>query len=85
VIVGVMLGRFAGVVRGVKSVPVRNMAVMAGLFVIALLMIFRCFAVMIGRVPVVFGSLPVVFSALVVFHHTTSFRKICGCSCVQVS
>jgi len=63
-----MLSSFFGVVRGVNEVPVRNVRVVSGLHMVPAFMMFRGFAVMLGRVFMVFGCLVVMCSALVIVH-----------------
>lgn len=53
--------RFPGVMRGVLQVTMRAMGVMACGFVVAILVVPGCFAVMAGRMLVMFGCLVVVF------------------------
>jgi len=62
--VGVSLGSFGGVVRGVKRVCVRNMGVVGCNLVVSGFVVSRSFAMMAGGVFVVFGGLFVVFNGL---------------------
>jgi len=62
--VGVSLGSFGGVVRGVKRVSVRNVGVVGCNLVVSGFVVSRSFAMMAGGVLVVFGSLFVVFNGV---------------------
>ena len=62
--VGVSLGSFGGVVRGVKRVCVRNMGVVGCNLVVSGFVVSRSFAVMAGGVLVVFGGLFVVLNGV---------------------
>jgi hypothetical protein len=62
--VGVSLGSFGGVVRGVKRVSVRNVGVVGCNLVVSGFVVSRSFAVMAGGVLVVFGGLFVVLNGV---------------------
>ena len=62
--VGVSLGSFGGVVRGVKRVSVRNVGVVGCNLVVSGFVVSRSFAMMAGGVLVVFGGLFVVFNGV---------------------
>ena len=66
--VGVVLGGFAGVVRRMKSVAVRDMRVMRGLLVIPFRMVLGSLAVVRRGVLVMFSSFSVVFGSFVMLH-----------------
>jgi hypothetical protein len=57
VLIGVMLSGFFGMMGSVQRVPVRDMGMVAGLFVIAGFVVVGCFAVMFRRLFMVFRSL----------------------------
>ena len=62
--VGVSLGSFGGVVRGVKHVSVGDMRVVSRSLVVSGFVVSRSFAMMAGGVLVVFGGLFVVFNGV---------------------
>ena len=62
--VGVSLGSFGGVVRGMKRVSVRNMGVVGCNLMVSGFVVSRSFAVMAGGVLVVFGGLFVVLNGV---------------------
>jgi hypothetical protein len=66
--VGVMFGGFAGVVRGMKSVAVRDMRVVRSLLVIPFRMMFGSLAVVSRGMLMVFSSFLVVFGSFVMLH-----------------
>jgi len=66
--IGVVLGGFTGVVRGVKSMAVRDVRMVGGLFVIPFGMVFGSFAVVSRGVLVMFSSFFVVFGSFVLLH-----------------
>jgi hypothetical protein len=72
VLVGVILTCFPGVMCGVGSMTVRDMSMVAGLFVVASFMMIGGDIMMRGRMLVVFGGFAVVLDSL--FRHRTSFR-----------
>jgi hypothetical protein len=49
VMLGVLLGRLVGVMRGMQAMGMRNVGVMTGLFMLAVIIVLGCFAVMVGR------------------------------------
>lgn len=57
VLIGVMLSGFFGMMGSVHRMSVRDMGMVAALFVIARFVVFGCFAVMFRRVFMVFRSL----------------------------
>jgi hypothetical protein len=57
VLIGVMLSGFFGMMNGVQCMPVGDMGMVAGFFVIARLMVLGGFAVMFRRLFMVFRSL----------------------------
>ena len=71
VFVAVMLGGLFGVMLGLQVMAVRHMGVMAGLFVIVCVMVFRCGTMMLGGVLMVLGGLMVMVSAR--FGHDNPF------------
>jgi hypothetical protein len=66
--VGVVFGGFAGVVRRMKSVAVRDMRVVRSLLVIPFGMVFGSLAVVSRGVLVMFSSFCMVFGSFVVLH-----------------
>ena len=67
-LVSVVLSSFFGVVRGVQEMPVRDVGVVATFHVVPCFMMFRGFAVMLGRVLVVLGCFMVMRSAFMCSH-----------------
>jgi hypothetical protein len=65
VVLGVELSRFFQVVGRVEVVAMGYMSMVARLFVIASLMVFRSFSMMVRRFLVVLGSLAMVLCAFV--------------------
>ena len=65
---GVMLARLAGVMRGVGGMAVRRMGVVRGLLVAVRLVVLRGFAMVLGRVLVMFGRSVVMLDDLVFGH-----------------
>jgi hypothetical protein len=63
VFVGVKLGRFNRVMRGVVTVPARNVGVMTGLLVISAFVLRGSFTMVSCRVLVMFSRLSVVLCA----------------------
>lgn len=63
-----MLSSLFGVVRCVDQVPVRDVGVVAAFHMVPGFMMFRGFAVMLGRVLVVLGCFLVMRSAFVSIH-----------------
>ncbi len=63
-----VLSSFFGVVRCVGEVPVRDVRVVAPLHMVPCLMMFRGFAVMLGRMLVVLGCFVMMRSAFVMVH-----------------
>jgi hypothetical protein len=74
VLVGMVFGRFLGVVRCVNSVPHRDVGVVGRFRVIAGFVMFGSFAMMRCRVFVVFCRLLVVVCACM---HTLTFAFLC--------
>jgi hypothetical protein len=64
VLVGVVLACFRGVMQGVRGMTVRDMSVVAALFVVASLMMIGGGVMMRGGMLVVFGSFAVVIDSL---------------------
>jgi len=71
--VGVVLGGFAGMVRGVKSVTMRDVGVVRGFLMVAVLVVLGSLAVVSRCVLVMFGGLSVVFGSFVVLHRNILF------------
>jgi hypothetical protein len=65
---GVMTAGLDMMMLGVAGMPMRRVGMMRRLFVIAGLVVFGGFAVMLRRVFVMFGGLVMVFDACVVAH-----------------
>ena len=63
---GVMLGGFAGVMRRMQSMAVRDMRMVRGRFVISLLVVMSSFAVVLGCMFVVLGGFQMMFGSFVV-------------------
>jgi galactitol-specific phosphotransferase system IIC component len=61
VVLGVVLGRRVGVMGGVDAVAVRDMGMMAGLFLVAGFMVPRGFSVVMGGVFVMLRRARMVF------------------------
>jgi len=61
---GMLLGGLMGVVRGMQAVGMRDMSVMAGLFVLAALIVLGGLAVMVRRTLMVLGRRFVVLAAM---------------------
>jgi hypothetical protein len=74
VFIGMVLGGFFGVVRGMQPVPCGDMGMVRGLLVIAGFMMSSSFAMMRRCVFVVFRRLIVVLGAFM-------FRHSVSCSC----
>jgi hypothetical protein len=77
VFVGVMLGGLFGVMLGLQVMAVSHMGVMAGLFVIVCVVLFRCGAMMLGGVFMVLSGLIVMVSArldMIILSRTTGWR-----------
>ena len=72
--VGVVFGRFLGVVCRVEPVAVRDVGVMGGLFVVSVGLVFGSFAVVSRSMLVMFSRLFVVFSSIVLVHRNILFR-----------
>jgi hypothetical protein len=68
-LVGMVLGRFTGMVGRMEPVPVSDMGVVRGFLVIAGFMVFGSFAMMSCRVFVVFCRLLVVLCACMHTHY----------------
>jgi hypothetical protein len=66
--VGVVFGGFAGVVRRMKCVAVRDMRVVRGFLVIPFGMVFGSLAVVSRGMLVMFSSFLVVFGGFVMLH-----------------
>jgi hypothetical protein len=71
VVLGVMLARLAGVVRGVGGMTVRRMGVVRGLLVGVRLVVLGGFAMVLGSVLVVLRRGVVMFDDLVLGHHAS--------------
>jgi hypothetical protein len=71
----VMLGGFAGVVRGMQPVAMGDMRVVRGLLMILVRMVFGGLAVVGRRVLVMFGGFLVLFSSFVMVHRISSFLE----------
>jgi hypothetical protein len=68
VLYGVMLPSLFGVVRRVSEVPVRDVRMVPGLYVVAGFVMLRGFAVVPGCMLMVIGRLMMVRSACVICH-----------------
>lgn len=68
VMLGVMLARFAGVMRGVSGMAVRRMGVVRGGLVRIGFVMLRCLAMVLGGVLVMLGCSVVVLDDLVFGH-----------------
>jgi hypothetical protein len=77
---GVMLGRLVGVMRGVQAMGMRDVGVMAGLFMLAALVVLGRFAMMASRALMVLGGGLVVVAAGVGFG-AHGFILLLGSSC----
>jgi hypothetical protein len=66
-------GGFAGVMRGMKAMTMRDVGVVRGLFVVSFLVMFGSLAVVSRSVLVVFGSFSMVFRSFVVVHRIILF------------
>ncbi len=78
--VSVVLGRFAGMVCRMKPVPMRDMRVVRGLFVVLFDVVFGSFAVVGRSMLVVVSSFVVMFRSFVVVHRIILFLgEIDGC------
>ncbi len=67
-LIGVMFHGFFGVPGGMHRMAVSDVRVVAGLDGIAFLMVASGFAMMLGRVVVVFSGFQVMFNAFVLRH-----------------
>jgi hypothetical protein len=74
VVLGVMAARLDMVMFGVAGMPVRAMGMMRRLFVIAGFMVLGGFAVMFGRVLVMFGGFVMMLDALMLAHISLPVR-----------
>jgi hypothetical protein len=74
VVLGVMAARLDMVMFGVAGMPVRAMGMMRRLFVIAGFMVLGGFAVMLGRVLVMFGGFVMMLHALMLAHISLPVR-----------
>ncbi len=63
-----MLAGFFGVMCRVRQVPVRDVRMVPGLYVIARFVMFRGFTVVFGRVLMVIGCLMMMRSACMIRH-----------------
>ena len=78
VLAGVVFGGFAGMVRSMKPVPVSDMRMVRGFFVITLFVVSSGFAVVGRRMLVMFSSFSVMICSFVV-HPNILFRgEMCG-------
>jgi hypothetical protein len=71
VFVGVMLGGLFGVMLGLQVMAMSHMGMMAGLFMIVCVVLFRCGTMMLGGVFMVLSGLIVMVSAR--FGHNNPF------------
>jgi hypothetical protein len=65
---GMVLSGLFGVMRCMREVTVGDMRVMPGLYVVAGFMMFRGFAVVLGRVLMMLGCLVMMRSTLMIVH-----------------
>ena len=68
VLIGVMFSGFFGVPDGVRGMAVSYVGMMSCLYVVAVLVVAGRFAMMPGRVLVVFGCLDMVVNAFMLRH-----------------
>jgi hypothetical protein len=85
VFVGMMLGRFGGVVGSVLSVPVRYMSVVTGLLVIPALMMLGSFTMVFRCVLVMFSRLVMMLCTFVCHFIYVSMSSFAGQSSLQQS
>jgi hypothetical protein len=64
----VMFHGFFGVPDGMHCMAVSDVRMVAGLDMVAVIVVARSFAMMLGRVVVMFGGFQMVFNALVLRH-----------------
>jgi hypothetical protein len=67
VMLGVLLCRLVGMMRGMQAVGMRHMGVMTGLFMLAALVVLGRFAVMVGRALMMLRRRLVMLAAVVGF------------------
>lgn len=72
--VGVVFCRLPRMVCSVEPVAVRDVRVMSGLFVVSVGVVFGSFAVVSGRMLVMFSRFSVVVSSIVLVHRNILFR-----------
>ena len=78
--IGVVFGRFAGMVCRMKPVSVRDMRVVRGLFVVFFDVVFGSFAVVGRSMLVMVSSFIMMFRSFVVVHRTILFLgEMYGC------
>jgi hypothetical protein len=78
--VRMMFSSFAGMVRRMQPVPVSDIRVVRGLFVVPGLVLFGGFAVVGRGMFVMFSRFSVMFRSFVVFHsHILFLGEMCGC------
>jgi predicted alpha/beta hydrolase len=73
---GVLLRSLVVMVIGMQRVPMRDLGMMCGLFVVAGFGMFGSFAVMLGRVIVMLGGLFVMLVNVVFMHIVTIHRRL---------
>jgi hypothetical protein len=78
--IGVMFHGFFSVSDGMHGVAVSHVRMVAGLDVIALIVMTRGFAMMLGCVVVMFGSLQMLFNAFVLRHVVLSSPPMLRCA-----
>jgi hypothetical protein len=72
-LVGMVLGGFGGVVRGMQAVSVRHVGMMRRFFVLSLLVMFAGLAVVGRRILMMFSRLIVMFHSFVLCHSNALF------------
>ena len=70
VLIGMMLGRFLRMVRGVHVMSMRHLSMMTGFFVRAFFVMPSSFFVMLGCVLVMLGRFLMVFRSLMLRHRS---------------
>jgi hypothetical protein len=73
--IGMVFAGFAGMVCSMQPVPVSDMRVVRGFFVVALFVVFGSFPVVGRRMLMMFSSFSVMFRSFVVFHRISSFLE----------
>jgi hypothetical protein len=79
VVIRVSLGGFGVMVSGLRMMGVGEMSMVAGFFMIAILMMLRGFMMMLGRLLMVFRRVRVMFGRLLRVLHNAS-HGYCGAS-----